>query len=232
MSGMELVLEMQDARPTYEEVMLPSVLYNLRLYAGQCMVIETRSMKSSAAFANLCSGMVELQQGHIHFMGLDWAKLKLQQKNALRGRIGRLPQQGAWVNALGTHINIILQQMHHTRLPMDKIITEATKLSRRFGLPGLPVEAPEYLQDLDRARAACVRAFIGKPALLLLEYAVEDDHNALREPFFRTLSTALYNGAAAICFTKSRRNWISDENGGTTFYRLQDEGLLPLKGAF
>ncbi|QNT78345.1 P-loop NTPase family protein [Entomobacter blattae] len=231
MSGIEPLLEMQDVLPYFEQTVLPPAIYNFRVFAGQFILIECRNAFRGNAFADMCLGMVGLKTGSIRFMGLDWAKLQLQQKNALRGRVGRYPHiQGNWMNLLGTHFNIMFQQLHHTKRETEEIVHEATALSRRFGLPGLPVEAPEMLSDVDRARAACVRAFMGSPSLVLLEYCLEDYLPELKDPLFRTINNMQSTGTAVISFTRDRFLWKDYNREISGFYRLRTEGLVVSRG--
>src|ERR1700757_4666299 len=76
--------------------------------------------------------------------------------------------EGSWIGFLGTDINILLPQLHHTKRSESDLREAAAQLSRSFGLPGLPISRPDALAGIDLARSACVRAFMGKPRLLIL----------------------------------------------------------------
>ena len=63
------------------------------------------------------------------------------------------------------------------------MIAEATVLARRFGLPGLPVGGRETVPAGELVRAACVRAFLGTPELVLIaDASLEASANSACRP--------------------------------------------------
>ncbi|CDG39904.1 MULTISPECIES: P-loop NTPase family protein [Asaia] len=223
------VLELREACPVFEESGLTSIPYSLRLMPGDCMLIACRDSERTTRFADLCAGMAPLVSGQVLCQGLDWEALAEPRAWALRGRIGRVMQQGAWIDLFGTDLNILLQQLHHTRTPTEELIDEAIALSRRFGLPGLPTLTPGRLSVADRAKAACVRAFLGEPKLLLLEDPVELETADMMTAFLAELTAARERGCGVIWFSREPDLWRGYHAEGTQRYRLLDEGLLPMK---
>ncbi len=226
----EPVLSLVSALPLFEESALPDAPLDLALMSGDCALVETPDTERATAFADLCSGMVALRQGEVRFMGYDWAGLDSERAAALRGRIGRIHQRGAWISMLGTHVNIMLAQLHHTREPEPAIAESATELARQFGLPGLPLVKPDRLSEGDLLRAGCVRAFLGEPQLLLLESAITPDRPELTAPLLDLLSRALHRGAAAVCFTRDAPFWAAQRFPVTHRLLLRDDGLKPMAG--
>lgn len=225
------VLELREARPALESEGLLSSAYDLRLMPGECALIRSRDTVRAGLFADLCTGMVGLRGGSVRCQGLDWTAMEERERWALRGRIGRVSQVGSWVDLFGTHFNILTPVLHHTRIPTEQLIAEATELAVRFGLPGLPVQAPGRLSPLDLRRAALVRAFLGEPALLILEDPVEVDMTDLLTPFLGMLTQARDRGAAVLWITRSAALWGGYRDAATSRYRLIDEGLFPMRGA-
>ena len=225
------VLQLLSALPFIEAAELPNARFDLRLMQGECALVETHDPARTAAFADLCSGLIGLREGEARFMGYDWSALGRERAAALRGRIGRIHQKGAWIDILGTHVNIMLAQLHHTREPEPAIAHAATDLARQLGLPGLPLARPDRLSEGDLLRAACVRAFLGEPRLLLLESAISPEHAELTTPLLDLLSRALDRGAAAVCFTRDAPFWQAQSFPMTHRLRLLDDGLIPMAGA-
>ncbi len=223
------VLELLSALPFFEESTLPNVALDLRLMQGECALIETHDPERATAFADLCSGMIALRDGAVRCMGFDWTELDQERTFALRGRIGRIHQRGAWTGMLRTHVDIMLPQLHHTREPAEAIARSAVTLAQQLGLPGLPLVRPDRLSEGDLIRAACVRAFLGDPRLLLLETAIGADHAELTVPLLTLLTQALEGGAAAICFTRDVPFWQAQRF--PVAYRLQllEDGLVPMR---
>ena len=210
------------------ESALPNVPLDLRLMPGECALIETLDPARSTALSELCSGMAALRGGEARFMGYDWAGLDRERAAALRGRIGRIHHRGAWIDMLGTHVNIMLARLHHTREPEAAVTRSATDLARHLGLPGLPLARPDRLSEGDLMRAACVRAFLGEPQLLLLEHSITPDRPGLTAPLLDLLSRALDRGAAAVCFTRDAPFWQAQSFPLAHRLLLLDDGLKPM----
>jgi phospholipid/cholesterol/gamma-HCH transport system ATP-binding protein len=225
------VLQLAAALPAFSAGALPYVRLDLELRPGDCALVEAPNPDRAAALADLCSGMTGLVEGDARFMGLNWAELGRDRAAALRGRIGRIHGKGAWIGLMGTHVNIMLSRLHHTREPQAVIARNATELSRQVGLPGLPLARPDRLSDGDLARAACVRAFLGEPRLLLLENAISPDDPGLTMPLLQLLSQALDRGAAALCFTRDVPYWRAQRFPVSHRLALLNEGLVPMGNA-
>jgi len=228
MPDAEAVLQLVSALPLFEASALPRVPLDLCLTRGDCALVESPDPARATALADLCSGMTALRGGEVRFMGYDWTALDDKRAAALRGRIGRIHQRGAWIDTLGTHINIMLPRLHHTRDPEPLVARAATELARQLGLPGLPLARPDRLSEGDLMRAACVRAFLGEPRLLLLETTISPDHAELATPLLALLSRALDRGAAAVCFTRDASFWRARPFPVTHRLRLLDNGLNPV----
>ncbi|WP_173575930.1 ABC transporter ATP-binding protein [Acetobacter fallax] len=223
------MLELMNATPFFEDSGLPPVALNLRLMPGECMVVETRDMPRATMFADLCSGLIPLNNGTVKVMGLDWTSLDVKRGNALRGRIGRITRRASWTNLFGAHVELMLRELHHTTRSIDDITGETLRMCERFGLPGVPVDTPERLSYTDLARANCVRAFMGKPDLLLLEDPLEYGTADLSLPFLECLTEARDRGAAALWFVRDASVWQAYREAVNAHWRLADDGLITVR---
>lgn len=225
------VLELNEARPRFDGFGLASVRYSLRLGPGDCALIECRDAARASLFADMCLGLVTLEEGEARCLGLDWAALDDPRAAALRGRVGRMVASGGWVDLYGAHVNILWPQMHHTRVPEAALTAKAVRLGLRFGLPGLPVVSPGRLSALDRCRADCVRAFLGDPQLLLLENPLADAPAPLVNAFFSALTEARERGCAVVWFAPEAADWRGYGADAAARLRLYDDGLFPMRGS-
>ena len=225
------VLEIAAALPGLDEGALPNVPISLDLCPGDCAVVESQDSARTEALADLCSGLVPLRRGALRFMGYDWTELDRERAAALRGRIGRLHGRPVWIATLGTHVNVMLPQLHHRRDPEAAITRAAAEIGHCLGLPGLPTERPDQLADGDLLRAGYVRAFLGEPRLLLLETAITASYPELITPLLDLLSRALSRGAAALCFTRELPLWQAQRFPINHCLSLQDDGLKPVTHA-
>lgn len=225
------VLEMVDARPRFDGSGLASVRYNLRLNPGDCALIECRDMQQASLFADMCVGLVDLEDGLARCMGLEWSDLDERRAAALRGRIGRMVANGGWIDLYGTHMNILWPQLYHTRVPEEHLMQRAVQLGMQFGLPGLPVVSPGKLSPLDRCRADCVRAFLGEPSLLLLENPMGDANPPLLNAFLSALTDARDRGCAVVWLAPDDTSWRAYETDASIRLRLYDDGLFSMRGS-
>jgi phospholipid/cholesterol/gamma-HCH transport system ATP-binding protein len=118
--------------------------------------------------------------------------------------------------------------LHHTRRDLGDVREEAAKLACRFGLPGLPIGNPRDLSTLDLARSACIRAFLGEPALLLLESPLQGRFADLMVPLLEALSSARQNGGDLVEQQRSGAARLLDR---VTSVWLREYGLIPARRA-
>jgi phospholipid/cholesterol/gamma-HCH transport system ATP-binding protein len=203
----------------------------LQLLPGEFALVEANDPQRAAWFADLCCGLVPLAEGTVTFLGRDWAAMTPDYAAALRGRIGRVFGSAAWIEFLDMATNILLPQLHHTRRDVRELREEAATLAGSFGLPGMPMGHPRELSAKDLARAACIRAFLGGPALLLLETPLQGRFEDLAVPLLEALAVARQNGAAAIWLTGSDLVWRDRSVPVTHRLRLRDYGLVSARRA-
>ncbi|MDF7674831.1 ABC transporter ATP-binding protein [Acetobacteraceae bacterium ESL0709] len=224
------VLELSNARPIFEGEGLSYGRYNLTLNAGECALIQCRDKQQAASFTDLCSGLLPVGEGSVRCLGLDWKELEDRRASALRGHIGRIYQGEEWLALYPMQMNILWARLYHTRRKLDSLVKEAVQLSMRLGLPGLPTQLPSRLSSLDLRRAEYVRAFIGHPALMLMEEPVLDEPQELYNAFLGELTSARERGAAIVWISSNPLSWRDYEQGNMQKFRLSDSGLTTLRG--
>ena len=173
---------------------------SLHLEAGDLVLLDPGRVAVGSALADAASGLHPATAGEIRFLGRSWEGLAPDAANALRGRIGRVFARGGWLEHFSVLQNILLQQLHHTRRDRELLLLEATRLSRRLGLPGLPAGFPHEHTEAELRRAGCVRAFLGRPALIILEEPI-GPAGELLTPLLNLLLSALSRGAAVLWLT-------------------------------
>jgi phospholipid/cholesterol/gamma-HCH transport system ATP-binding protein len=186
------------ASPAAPGSALGVAIFDLRVMADACILIDAQDTSLASEFANLCCGLLPLRNGVVRFLGRDWARAADEHAAALRGRIGRLYGANSWVPFLGTDANILLPQLHHTRRLEWELREAAAQLACSFGLPGLPTARPDELSSDDLLRAACVRAFVGRPQLLIIEGSLLEQSPDLALPVVNALLAAKVRHTATI----------------------------------
>jgi len=180
---------------------------SLRLQRSELMLVRLEAGHLALQLADVAQGLVEPTEGSVLFLGERWSALSHEAKLAARARIGRVFEEPGWISELDMEDNITLSQRHHTRRPESAIRDEASELARRFLLPGLPQGKPFTMRTPDLRRAACVRAFLGHPQLLILERPTAGVYPEIMPALMTSVRAARSQGAAVLWMTDDVQVW-------------------------
>jgi phospholipid/cholesterol/gamma-HCH transport system ATP-binding protein len=220
------VLTLEAARGADE---LPRAGLHLSLSEGDFAVIEVPGPRRGALFADLCCGLAPLGGGEVRFLGRAWGSTSWEREDALRGRIGRLFFRPLRADTQDVAARVLLARLHHTRMAEASLRAEAADLALRFGLPGLPVGPARLFPEPDLLRAACVRAFLGQPKLVILEMSVAAEADDLLPAVLSVGAEARGRGAAVIWLAAPGPGLRDRSIGPTHRLRLSDAGLVPVR---
>lgn len=231
---MAVILEKQRIVLRFEDTVLTTDPYgrsvsdelNLEVFGGDFFLIRLARAEQTATFADACAGIIPPLRGVVYFLGRNWQKLRPDMANALRGRIGSAFTSANWINHLSLLENILLPQLYHTHRSAARIRDEAGELAERFGLPGLPLGLPGDFTAVDLQRAACVRAFLGQPLLLLLQEPTGAMASEILSPLIQAIRDARDRGAAVIWITRKGSIWNDASIPATRRYRLLARKLM------
>ena len=114
-------------------------------------------------------------------------------------------------------------------LPDELLHEMACDFAQRFGLPGLPTLLPGQCPEPDLQRAACVRAFMGRPELVILEHPLEFADAGLLPPLVDAIQQVRRRQGSVIWFT--RRRAVLEDHGipADHRYRIAGRQLLELE---
>lgn len=199
---------------------------DLEVLGGDLCLMRLERSGQTSTFADACAGIIQPLRGAVYFLGQNWQKLRPSLANALRGRIGRVFATANWINHLSLMENILLPQLYHTHRSAGRIRDEAGVLAEQFGLPGLPLGLPGDFTATDLQRAACVRAFLGQPLLLLLQEPAIGITYEILPPFIQAIRDARERGAAVIWLTRKNAIWNDASIPTTRRYRLLARKLM------
>jgi phospholipid/cholesterol/gamma-HCH transport system ATP-binding protein len=205
---------------------LPLARLDLRVTPGDGVLIGVEDPTQAEEFADLCCGLIPLREGSVWFLGADWARASYEQASRLRGRIGQAHGANSWIEFLSADANILLQQLHHSKLSESVLRDRAAGLSQQFGLPGLPLTLPTELAFEDLVRADFVRAFLGDPPLVILKNPELEQVADLTPALLNALTTAHDRRAASIWLTSSDILWNDLTLPVTARLRLTEHGLV------
>ena len=183
--------------------------FELTLFSSDFALIDVEDRQQSGRIADAAAGLAAPSAGQVRFLDRDWAEMSTLHASAMRGRIGHVFADGNGLDGLGLLDNILLPQLYHTRRAADKLRDEAARLATLFGLPGLPLGKPAAVSPADLQRAACVRAFLGRPQLLILEHPADGGPAQLLEALVNAVRAARDRGAAVLWFTDDRETFTN-----------------------
>ncbi len=202
--------------------------FNFTLGHGELLLVRLERGHFRIPLADIAVGLVEPTEGKVRFNGKDWRGMSPERSAAQRGRCGRVFSGQGWCNEMTVDDNITLAQRHHTDRPQREIEAEAANLARYFGLPGLPMRTPGQTLRGDLGRAALVRAFLGRPELIVLEQPAKHLFPEIMPPLMNAVGAARSRGTAVVWITDEPRIWseggLRADIRGTMFgSRMQEE---------
>lgn len=203
-----------------------SVDVSLNLIGGELSLIRIEERQQGMVLGDACAGLIMPRKGQVYFLGKEWSRLPPDTANGLRGRIGRVFSMGCWMGHLSVLENILLPQLHHTRRPLTELRDEAAGLAEKFDLPGLPLGHSNDNLPADLQRAACVRAFMGQPVLILIEEQSPGCFKEMMPNLINAIRKARDRGAAAMWLTSDKFIWRDHTIPAARRYRLAGRKLM------
>jgi len=199
---------------------------DLVLQAGELGVVEVARREQASVWADAMLGLHSPTRGHVRFLDNDWSTLDPEMCNVLRARTGRVFGYGNWLDDLSVLDNILLPGLHHSERSADELRAEAAALARALGMPGVPIGMPRSHGPADLQRAACVRAFLGNPLLIVLEEPVRHVGGELLAPLVNVIRTCRDRGAAVAWFSAGSATGHAATLPASRRYRLVGDVLV------
>jgi phospholipid/cholesterol/gamma-HCH transport system ATP-binding protein len=180
---------------------------SFELNAGELLLVRIERENERLPLADATEGLVSPAQGTVTFLGADWQRLSADHAATHRGKIGRLFEDEGWISDFNVDENIMLAQRYHTQRTEEDILAEALQFARMFGLPGLPRGRPGKVRRWDLRKAACIRAFLGQPTLIILEQPVRGVYADFMAPLLNAVRSARTRGAAVLWTVTDPQIW-------------------------
>ena len=194
--------------------------------AGDLVLIQVAELQQAELWGDVAVGLPGAKGSQVSILGNDLSGLDWETSNWLRGRVGRVFSRGSWMDRLNVLDNILLSARHHSRRDEDELLAEASALAASFGMPGVPLGMPDSLTRIDLQRAACIRAFLGDPMLVILEDPTYGAGASLLRPLVDAIRVARNRGAAVLWFSPSAELWRDRSIPVTRRYRMAGDELI------
>jgi phospholipid/cholesterol/gamma-HCH transport system ATP-binding protein len=212
------VLRFEAARLAIDLAGVAGVEIDAELAPGEIWLVETETPAHDRALADAALGLRPPLAGTVRFRDHDWRTVPFAFRDALRGRCGLIARETAFVPHASMTENILAPRRFHDRTSDAELVAQATRLARRFGLPGLPSGDPAAESAAARLGAACVRAFLGEPLLVVVEARAQPWRRELVAPLVSSMQEVRDRGGAVL--------WsLADDP-------LLDDASLPITGHF
>lgn len=194
--------------------------------AGDLVLIQVADLRQAELWADVAVGLLTPERGRVSVLDNDLSALDRETGNWLRGRIGRAFSRGNWMDRLSLLDNVLLCAQHHSDREYDELRAEASALAASFGMPGIPLGMPDGVARVDLQRAACVRAFLGDPLMVILEDPTVGEHEVLARPLMDAIRAVRDRGAAVLWFTPSLDIWRDRSISVSRRYRVAGNELM------
>lgn len=176
---------------------------SMTVRGGELAVIGIDSSLETRGFASLIQGLSQPSTGQVLFRFQDWKGDDYDRHFQMRSRIGRVFDDRAWIENLNVEENVTLARRHHGDTP-ESISREVRYWLDQFGVEDLTRKRPAFVDPSILQWHQWIRAFLGKPELLILERPMR----SLPTEWFPRLSRALNElragGSAALWMTNRR----------------------------
>lgn len=143
---------------------------NLTVNKGEDLVILGRSGSGKSITIKCIVGLVESDEGEIKVFDTDITKLKNNELNTIRTRIGFMFQNGALYDSMSVRQNLAFTLKHHTKeVSEDEIENQIMEALTNVGLEEAVDKMPSELSGGMRKRIALARTIIIKPEIILYD---------------------------------------------------------------
>jgi phospholipid/cholesterol/gamma-HCH transport system ATP-binding protein len=223
------ILEFEGVGFRDEADMLPRLTgVDLKVKASDLVLILLERNNTVLPVCDLAQGLLSPTEGNIEFMGERWEDLNPACQSDRRGRIGRVFHGRGWISNLSVYDNIILSQMFHSARQESDVLAQAEELATELELTSIPMVRPDTLRADNLRKYQWVRAFLGSPALLLLQYpesgVKESDVLCLMKLVERTRA----EGRAVIWTTLDEGLFENKDINASLRYKMNDNEMIPI----
>lgn len=211
----------------YHVEMLHDLTFCLR--ESELMLIRLEEGREHLPVAAAALGLITPREGEVLFQGEDWQLQTPEANEHRRAQIGRVFAEPRWISNLTILENVLLSRRHHTTVPDQEILENAQDWARRFGLSEIPPIRAALVPADEERRAEWVRAFHGRPKLLLLERPMYTAPGEYLAPLISAVRAACAAGAAVLWESTQTRVWTHPDLDWARRFSIEGARLRPFE---
>lgn len=203
---------------------------SLTLRPGELAAVHIDHDSEHVPIADLATGLQEPTSGRVLLEERDWQVMNAFEQARARGRIGCVLEQPSWISSLSVRQNIMLRERHHTHRSDKEIADEADELCRLAGLKAIPALRPDRVRSRELRMLEWVRAFMGRPALVVLVFPERDAFAGACPACAQLVERARSAGTAVLWISDRADVWRQPLMAGADHFQIKDERWMPLNG--
>ncbi len=195
---------------------------------GEQLLIRPEGRGARLPLCELAAGLIRPDSGTVRFEGRCWEDMSGREQSRVRGRIGRVFDEQAWVSNLSVYENIALSPRHHGTLSGAELQERVHRLASAAGILDSLSLRPDQAHRRELQLAQWVRALLDDPKLILLQQPVRGVPTELHTLLLDWVRSALDRGSAAIWFTSAADLWRSSGLKSARRFIMSDGTLAPI----
>jgi phospholipid/cholesterol/gamma-HCH transport system ATP-binding protein len=201
---------------------------DLKVSASDLVFILLERNNTALPLCDLAQGLLSSTEGTIKFMGERWEDMSPSSQSDQRGRIGRVFHGRGWISSLTVCDNIILGQMFHASSKENDVVAQANELAHELELDSIPMVRPDTLRSDNLKKYQWVRALLGTPSLLLLQYPESSVKDSDVQRLAKLVERMREKGMAVIWTTLDTKLFEDKNINASLRYRMNDNEMIPI----
>jgi len=194
---------------------------------GEQLLVRPEGLGDHLPLCELAAGLIRPDSGAVRFEGRCWEELSGREQSRIRGRIGRVFEEEAWVSNLSVYENMALSPRHHGTLSGAELHERVTRMASAVGILDSLSLRPDQVHRRELQLAQWVRALLDFPKLILLQQPVRGIRSELHSQLLDWVRSALDRGGAAIWITSSADLWRSSGLKSARRFIMSNGTLAP-----
>lgn len=190
------------------------------IHRGDLVLVRTKESQSTRRFASMLQGLVPPNTGSVLFNGRDWATQHARTQFAMRRRIGRVFARQGWIGNLNVRDNLLLAKQHFGA-DLAAIEKELVFWADWFQIGNISRMRPALVEASSLQVHQWIRAYLGKPALLILERPMRSVSSKMFKVFLASVRQMQQHGAAVI--------WIAGSTLGDDLDSVSPDAVLDMR---